>query len=62
DVTGGGLANPRARAIPDGLHATVARSTWTPGAPPHDGTEPARTTGGPDRDTQNPARGRPGPG
>ena len=31
-VTGGGLANNLARVIPDGLHATVDRSTWTPGA------------------------------
>ncbi|WP_405658145.1 phosphoribosylformylglycinamidine cyclo-ligase [Streptomyces sp. RK9] len=31
-VTGGGLAANLARVIPDGLHATVDRSTWTPGA------------------------------
>ncbi|MFD8689861.1 phosphoribosylformylglycinamidine cyclo-ligase [Streptomyces sp. NPDC059651] len=31
-VTGGGLANNLARVIPDSLHATVDRSTWTPGA------------------------------
>ncbi|WP_328895286.1 phosphoribosylformylglycinamidine cyclo-ligase [Streptomyces sp. NBC_00236] len=31
-VTGGGLANNLARVIPDTLHATVDRSTWTPGA------------------------------
>jgi phosphoribosylformylglycinamidine cyclo-ligase len=31
-VTGGGLANNLARVIPDHLHATVDRSTWTPGA------------------------------
>ncbi|MEU2672901.1 phosphoribosylformylglycinamidine cyclo-ligase [Streptomyces sp. NPDC007164] len=31
-VTGGGLANNLARVVPDGLHATVDRSTWTPGA------------------------------
>ncbi|WP_327245247.1 phosphoribosylformylglycinamidine cyclo-ligase [Streptomyces sp. NBC_01320] len=31
-VTGGGLANNLARVIPDALHATVDRSTWTPGA------------------------------
>ncbi|MDI3402615.1 phosphoribosylformylglycinamidine cyclo-ligase [Streptomyces cavernicola] len=30
-VTGGGLANNLARVIPDGLHATVDRATWTPG-------------------------------
>ncbi|MDI3422258.1 phosphoribosylformylglycinamidine cyclo-ligase [Streptomyces luteolus] len=30
-VTGGGLANNLARVIPDDLHATVDRSTWTPG-------------------------------
>ncbi len=30
-VTGGGLAANLARVIPDGLHATVDRSTWTPG-------------------------------
>ena len=29
-VTGGGLATNLARVIPDGLHATVDRSTWTP--------------------------------
>ncbi|GGZ56585.1 phosphoribosylformylglycinamidine cyclo-ligase [Streptomyces inusitatus] len=29
-VTGGGLANNLARVVPDGLHATVDRSTWTP--------------------------------
>ncbi|CAL9300783.1 phosphoribosylformylglycinamidine cyclo-ligase [Streptomyces sp. R02] len=29
-VTGGGLAANLARVIPDGLHATVDRSTWTP--------------------------------
>ncbi|MEU7152744.1 phosphoribosylformylglycinamidine cyclo-ligase [Streptomyces sp. NPDC045456] len=29
-ITGGGLANNLARVIPDGLHATVDRSTWTP--------------------------------
>ncbi|GGO59683.1 phosphoribosylformylglycinamidine cyclo-ligase [Streptomyces lasiicapitis] len=31
-VTGGGLAANLARVIPDTLHATVDRSTWTPGA------------------------------
>ncbi|MEU0134842.1 phosphoribosylformylglycinamidine cyclo-ligase [Streptomyces sp. NPDC006296] len=31
-VTGGGLANNLARVVPDALHATVDRSTWTPGA------------------------------
>ncbi|MEV6110570.1 phosphoribosylformylglycinamidine cyclo-ligase [Streptomyces sp. NPDC051940] len=31
-ITGGGLANNLARVIPDSLHATVDRSTWTPGA------------------------------
>ncbi|KAF4405153.1 MULTISPECIES: phosphoribosylformylglycinamidine cyclo-ligase [Streptomyces] len=30
-VTGGGLANNLARVIPDGLHAGIDRSTWTPG-------------------------------
>ncbi|MEU3993579.1 phosphoribosylformylglycinamidine cyclo-ligase [Streptomyces platensis] len=30
-ITGGGLANNLARVIPDGLHATVDRTTWTPG-------------------------------
>jgi phosphoribosylformylglycinamidine cyclo-ligase len=30
-ITGGGLANNLARVIPDGLRATVDRSTWTPG-------------------------------
>ncbi|MFY1677710.1 phosphoribosylformylglycinamidine cyclo-ligase [Streptomyces sp. WMMC905] len=30
-VTGGGLAANLARVIPDGLHATLDRSTWTPG-------------------------------
>ncbi|MET9292745.1 phosphoribosylformylglycinamidine cyclo-ligase [Streptomyces sp. NPDC003077] len=29
-ITGGGLANNLARVIPDALHATVDRSTWTP--------------------------------
>jgi len=29
-VTGGGLAANLARVIPDSLHATVDRSTWTP--------------------------------
>ncbi|MFF3502003.1 phosphoribosylformylglycinamidine cyclo-ligase [Streptomyces sp. NPDC003247] len=29
-VTGGGLAANLARVVPDGLHATVDRSTWTP--------------------------------
>ncbi|MEU0658735.1 AIR synthase-related protein, partial [Streptomyces lavendulocolor] len=31
-ITGGGLAANLARVIPDGLHAAVDRSTWTPGA------------------------------
>ncbi|MEV0440979.1 phosphoribosylformylglycinamidine cyclo-ligase [Streptomyces spectabilis] len=31
-VTGGGLAANLARVIPEGLHATVDRSTWAPGA------------------------------
>ncbi|MEU4209653.1 phosphoribosylformylglycinamidine cyclo-ligase [Streptomyces sp. NPDC026206] len=31
-ITGGGLANNLARVVPDGLHATVDRSTWAPGA------------------------------
>ncbi|MFF3250170.1 phosphoribosylformylglycinamidine cyclo-ligase [Actinacidiphila glaucinigra] len=31
-ITGGGLANNLARVVPDHLHATVDRSTWTPGA------------------------------
>ncbi|MFI7005612.1 phosphoribosylformylglycinamidine cyclo-ligase [Streptomyces sp. NPDC050145] len=31
-ITGGGLAANLARVIPEGLHATVDRSTWTPGA------------------------------
>lgn len=31
-VTGGGLAANLAHVIPDGLHAVVDRSTWTPGA------------------------------
>lgn len=31
-ITGGGLAANLARVIPDGLHATVDRSTWVPGA------------------------------
>ncbi|MTE19802.1 phosphoribosylformylglycinamidine cyclo-ligase [Streptomyces sp. TRM43335] len=31
-ITGGGLANNLARVVPDGLHATVDRSTWSPGA------------------------------
>ncbi|QHA05611.1 phosphoribosylformylglycinamidine cyclo-ligase [Streptomyces broussonetiae] len=31
-ITGGGLAANLARVIPDTLHATVDRSTWTPGA------------------------------
>lgn len=31
-ITGGGLAANLARVIPDGLHATVDRSTWAPGA------------------------------
>ncbi|MER5973548.1 phosphoribosylformylglycinamidine cyclo-ligase [Streptomyces sp. NPDC002055] len=30
-ITGGGLANNLARVVPDHLHATVDRSTWTPG-------------------------------
>ncbi|GAB7032552.1 phosphoribosylformylglycinamidine cyclo-ligase [Streptomyces sp. NPDC021749] len=30
-ITGGGLANNLARVVPDGLHATVDRATWTPG-------------------------------
>jgi phosphoribosylformylglycinamidine cyclo-ligase len=30
-VTGGGLAANLARVIPDGLHAVVDRTTWTPG-------------------------------
>ncbi|MEU3602452.1 phosphoribosylformylglycinamidine cyclo-ligase [Streptomyces sp. NPDC006798] len=30
-ITGGGLANNLARVVPDGLHAVVDRSTWTPG-------------------------------
>ncbi|MFF9376339.1 phosphoribosylformylglycinamidine cyclo-ligase [Streptomyces griseoluteus] len=30
-ITGGGLAANLARVIPDGLYATVDRSTWTPG-------------------------------
>ncbi|GAU66393.1 putative phosphoribosylaminoimidazole synthetase [Streptomyces sp. NBRC 110611] len=30
-ITGGGLANNLARVVPDGLHATIDRSTWTPG-------------------------------
>ncbi|BFO22805.1 phosphoribosylformylglycinamidine cyclo-ligase [Streptomyces sp. KM77-8] len=30
-VTGGGLGANLARVIPDGLHATVDRSTWAPG-------------------------------
>ncbi|MDF3291495.1 phosphoribosylformylglycinamidine cyclo-ligase [Streptomyces silvisoli] len=29
-ITGGGLANNLARVVPDGLHAVVDRSTWTP--------------------------------
>ncbi|WP_103502153.1 MULTISPECIES: phosphoribosylformylglycinamidine cyclo-ligase [unclassified Streptomyces] len=29
-ITGGGLAANLARVIPDGLHATLDRSTWTP--------------------------------
>ncbi|WP_449342165.1 phosphoribosylformylglycinamidine cyclo-ligase [Streptomyces aurantiogriseus] len=29
-ITGGGLAANLARVVPDGLHATVDRSTWTP--------------------------------
>ncbi|WUD74547.1 phosphoribosylformylglycinamidine cyclo-ligase [Streptomyces sp. NBC_00510] len=31
-VTGGGLASNLARVVPDHLHVTVDRSTWTPGA------------------------------
>ncbi|MFF9149366.1 phosphoribosylformylglycinamidine cyclo-ligase [Streptomyces sp. NPDC055051] len=31
-ITGGGLAANLARVVPDGLHATVDRSTWAPGA------------------------------
>ncbi|MFC5719534.1 phosphoribosylformylglycinamidine cyclo-ligase [Streptomyces gamaensis] len=31
-ITGGGLAANLARVIPDGLHARIDRSTWTPGA------------------------------
>lgn len=31
-ITGGGLAANLARVIPDHLHATVDRATWTPGA------------------------------
>ncbi|MQY14638.1 Phosphoribosylformylglycinamidine cyclo-ligase [Streptomyces sp. RB5] len=31
-ITGGGLANNLARVVPDSLHASVDRSTWTPGA------------------------------
>ncbi|MFJ9544798.1 phosphoribosylformylglycinamidine cyclo-ligase [Streptomyces erythrochromogenes] len=31
-ITGGGLAANLARVIPDHLHATVDRTTWTPGA------------------------------
>ncbi|MCX3062465.1 phosphoribosylformylglycinamidine cyclo-ligase [Streptomyces beihaiensis] len=31
-ITGGGLAANLARVVPDGLHAAVDRSTWTPGA------------------------------
>jgi phosphoribosylformylglycinamidine cyclo-ligase len=30
-VTGGGLAGNLARVVPDGLHARVDRTTWTPG-------------------------------
>ncbi|MET8678299.1 phosphoribosylformylglycinamidine cyclo-ligase [Streptomyces sp. NPDC004647] len=30
-ITGGGLAGNLARVVPDHLHATVDRSTWTPG-------------------------------
>ncbi|MEU9504262.1 phosphoribosylformylglycinamidine cyclo-ligase [Streptomyces sp. NPDC048196] len=30
-ITGGGLAGNLARVVPDGLHATVDRATWTPG-------------------------------
>ncbi|GAA2070735.1 phosphoribosylformylglycinamidine cyclo-ligase [Streptomyces albiaxialis] len=29
-ITGGGLANNLARVIPEGLHATVDRASWTP--------------------------------
>ncbi|MEU8567020.1 phosphoribosylformylglycinamidine cyclo-ligase [Streptomyces pathocidini] len=29
-ITGGGLANNLARVVPDSLHATIDRSTWTP--------------------------------
>jgi phosphoribosylformylglycinamidine cyclo-ligase len=29
-ITGGGLAANLARVVPDGLHAVVDRSTWTP--------------------------------
>ncbi|MBN3932034.1 phosphoribosylformylglycinamidine cyclo-ligase [Streptomyces verrucosisporus] len=29
-ITGGGLAGNLARVVPDGLHATVDRSTWSP--------------------------------
>ncbi len=31
-ITGGGLAANLARVVPDGLHARVDRSTWTPAA------------------------------
>ncbi|WP_326689036.1 phosphoribosylformylglycinamidine cyclo-ligase [Streptomyces sp. NBC_01795] len=31
-ITGGGLAGNLARVVPEGLHATVDRATWTPGA------------------------------
>lgn len=31
-ITGGGLANNLARVVPEGLHVTVDRSTWAPGA------------------------------
>ncbi|MGW0737257.1 phosphoribosylformylglycinamidine cyclo-ligase [Streptomyces sp. NPDC002851] len=31
-ITGGGLAANLARVVPDGLHATVDRSAWSPGA------------------------------
>lgn len=31
-ITGGGLANNLARVVPDDLHVTVDRSTWSPGA------------------------------
>ncbi|MBW1604690.1 phosphoribosylformylglycinamidine cyclo-ligase [Streptomyces sp. JJ66] len=31
-ITGGGLAANLARVIPDTLHATIDRTTWTPGA------------------------------